>query len=279
MTFGSAYEGPPGCVHGGFVAAAFDEVLGFVQSLGGQPGLHRHAHGPLPQPDTAPHRAALQRRDRPHRGPQDLRRGHAARRRPALRRGRGDLHHGPPRQDRGSPRSAQKARGTPREARGGDRLARPPGVAARGVRARSREPPGPSGSLRRSPRPMLRSRAALESGETAARDSGGHPRRRLSPASLRLSRASRSRTRSRRPRRHRSGCAGFGKLRRIPTTGLAPADRDAVRSRPRADAASSPASASKVAMTSMEPAWSVRRPGSTSGDTMKSGTRSSAGVN
>lgn len=39
VTFGSAYEGPPGCVHGGFVAAAFDEVLGFVQSLGGAPGM------------------------------------------------------------------------------------------------------------------------------------------------------------------------------------------------------------------------------------------------
>lgn len=37
--FHSAYEGPPGCVHGGFVAAAFDEVLGMVQSLGGQPGM------------------------------------------------------------------------------------------------------------------------------------------------------------------------------------------------------------------------------------------------
>jgi len=38
-TFGSAYEGPPGCVHGGFVAAAFDEVLGFVQSLSGSGGF------------------------------------------------------------------------------------------------------------------------------------------------------------------------------------------------------------------------------------------------
>lgn len=37
--FGSAYEGPPGSVHGGFVAAAFDEVLGYVQSLSGQPGM------------------------------------------------------------------------------------------------------------------------------------------------------------------------------------------------------------------------------------------------
>jgi acyl-coenzyme A thioesterase PaaI-like protein len=37
--FGVAYEGPPGCVHGGWVAAAFDEVLGFVQSLAGSPGF------------------------------------------------------------------------------------------------------------------------------------------------------------------------------------------------------------------------------------------------
>jgi acyl-coenzyme A thioesterase PaaI-like protein len=38
-TFGQAYEGPPGCVHGGYVAAAFDEVLGSTQSLSGQPGM------------------------------------------------------------------------------------------------------------------------------------------------------------------------------------------------------------------------------------------------
>lgn len=38
-TFGAAYEGPPGCVHGGYVAAAFDEVLGSAQSLGGRPGM------------------------------------------------------------------------------------------------------------------------------------------------------------------------------------------------------------------------------------------------
>jgi len=39
VTFGSAYEGPPGHVHGGFVAAAFDEVLGFAQSITGSPGM------------------------------------------------------------------------------------------------------------------------------------------------------------------------------------------------------------------------------------------------
>ncbi len=37
--FGSAYEGPPGSVHGGWVAAAMDELLGFAQSMGGQPGM------------------------------------------------------------------------------------------------------------------------------------------------------------------------------------------------------------------------------------------------
>jgi acyl-coenzyme A thioesterase PaaI-like protein len=39
MRFGAAYEGPPGSVHGGMVAAAFDEVLGMTQSLSGRPGM------------------------------------------------------------------------------------------------------------------------------------------------------------------------------------------------------------------------------------------------
>ena len=37
--YGGAYEGPPGCVHGGYVAAAFDEVLGMTQSITGKPGM------------------------------------------------------------------------------------------------------------------------------------------------------------------------------------------------------------------------------------------------
>jgi len=37
--FGVAYEGPPGYVHGGLLAAAFDEVLGMAQSLTGNPGM------------------------------------------------------------------------------------------------------------------------------------------------------------------------------------------------------------------------------------------------
>jgi len=38
-TFGRQYEGPPGNVHGGMIAAAFDEALGMVQAMTGQPGM------------------------------------------------------------------------------------------------------------------------------------------------------------------------------------------------------------------------------------------------
>ena len=36
---GWAYEGPPGSVHGGIVAAIFDQFLGMAQIIGGQPGM------------------------------------------------------------------------------------------------------------------------------------------------------------------------------------------------------------------------------------------------
>lgn len=39
VMWGSAYEGPPGCCHGGYVAAAFDDVLGLAQNLAGQAGM------------------------------------------------------------------------------------------------------------------------------------------------------------------------------------------------------------------------------------------------
>ena len=38
-TYGDAYEGPPGCLHGGFVMAAFDDVLGVAQAASGSAGL------------------------------------------------------------------------------------------------------------------------------------------------------------------------------------------------------------------------------------------------
>ncbi|MEZ5504334.1 MAG: PaaI family thioesterase [Halioglobus sp.] len=43
-TCGWAYEGPPGSVHGGFVAAIFDQFLGMAQVLGGQPGMTGYLH-------------------------------------------------------------------------------------------------------------------------------------------------------------------------------------------------------------------------------------------
>jgi acyl-coenzyme A thioesterase PaaI-like protein len=39
LVFGAAYEGAPGFVHGGFVAAAFDQVLGWLGVLRGVPAL------------------------------------------------------------------------------------------------------------------------------------------------------------------------------------------------------------------------------------------------
>jgi acyl-coenzyme A thioesterase PaaI-like protein len=39
VRFGAAYEGPPGCVHGGFIAASFDDILGLAQSFSGQTGM------------------------------------------------------------------------------------------------------------------------------------------------------------------------------------------------------------------------------------------------
>jgi acyl-coenzyme A thioesterase PaaI-like protein len=39
VTFGNAYEGAPGCVHGGYLAAAFDELLGMACIFSGGPGM------------------------------------------------------------------------------------------------------------------------------------------------------------------------------------------------------------------------------------------------
>jgi acyl-coenzyme A thioesterase PaaI-like protein len=49
VTFGSAYEGPPGHCHGGLVAAMFDELLGFAQLSAGFTGrLTVHYRKPTP---------------------------------------------------------------------------------------------------------------------------------------------------------------------------------------------------------------------------------------
>ncbi len=38
-SYGDAYEGPPGCVHGGHVIAAFDDLLGVAQAASGTAGF------------------------------------------------------------------------------------------------------------------------------------------------------------------------------------------------------------------------------------------------
>jgi acyl-coenzyme A thioesterase PaaI-like protein len=37
-TFGTAYEGPPGCLHGAVIAAAFDQVLNIANLMSGAAG-------------------------------------------------------------------------------------------------------------------------------------------------------------------------------------------------------------------------------------------------
>ncbi|GDX30967.1 aromatic compound degradation protein PaaI [Actinomycetes bacterium] len=38
-TFGLAYEGPPGFVHGGWISLAFDEIMGMANAIGGHVAL------------------------------------------------------------------------------------------------------------------------------------------------------------------------------------------------------------------------------------------------
>lgn len=64
-TFGSAYEGPPGCVHGGWIAASFDEVLGAAQSISGSGGMTAYLNvdyrSPTPLHEPVRFEGALER--------------------------------------------------------------------------------------------------------------------------------------------------------------------------------------------------------------------------
>jgi hypothetical protein len=52
VTFTPPYEGPPGCVHGGMIAAAFDQVFNVANLMLGNPGptasLQLHYRRPTP---------------------------------------------------------------------------------------------------------------------------------------------------------------------------------------------------------------------------------------
>ena len=64
-TFGAPYEGPPGYVHGGMIALAFDEVLGIANIAAGHPGMTArltiHYRKPTPLFRDLHFRAALDR--------------------------------------------------------------------------------------------------------------------------------------------------------------------------------------------------------------------------
>ena len=137
-TFGAAYEGPPGCVHGGYVAAAFDEVLGSTQSLSGSPGMTGRLTVNYRSPTPLETELRFVGLARARRGPQDLHAGRAVGRRPAVRGGRGPVHLDPAGQVR---RPQGRARPAPGRRRGDAGLAatrrrrtpRPPGPRRRGA--------------------------------------------------------------------------------------------------------------------------------------------------
>jgi hypothetical protein len=64
-TFGAPYEGPPGHVHGGMIALAFDEILGIANIAGGHPGMTArltiHYRKPTPLFHELRFRAAVDR--------------------------------------------------------------------------------------------------------------------------------------------------------------------------------------------------------------------------
>jgi acyl-coenzyme A thioesterase PaaI-like protein len=64
--FGAAFEGAPGRVHGGMVAAVFDDLVGFILGMVGQPGftgrLTVHYHAPVPTERPVEFRARLRER-------------------------------------------------------------------------------------------------------------------------------------------------------------------------------------------------------------------------
>ncbi len=107
VTCGSAYEGPPGHVHGGYVAALFDELLGLTQSLSGKHGmtgrLTVHYRSPTPLHTELRVEGTLDRSE----GRKILCSGRMYAGDTLVRRGRGSVHH---RRLRAAPGDAGRAR-------------------------------------------------------------------------------------------------------------------------------------------------------------------------
>ena len=95
-TFGAPYEGPPGHVHGGMIALAFDEVLGIANIAAEHPGMTArlivHYRKPTPLFHELHFRAALDRIE----GRRIMSPRTAVGRRHPHRRGRGPLRAAPP---------------------------------------------------------------------------------------------------------------------------------------------------------------------------------------
>ena len=115
----SAYEGPPGCVHGGVIAALFDELLGVanitsgVGAMTGTLTIKYRSPTPLHTPlDFAARTTSID-------GRKVFTTRHDPRRRPAVRRGRRHLHPGRAVALRRSTRASTAAR-RPRPTAAGD---------------------------------------------------------------------------------------------------------------------------------------------------------------
>ena len=86
-TYSPAYEGPIGHVHGGFVAAAFDDLMGMAQMASGIAGYTGTLTVKMLRPTPLEQADRLRSRRRPRRRPEDLRLGQVPRRRHAAGRG------------------------------------------------------------------------------------------------------------------------------------------------------------------------------------------------
>ncbi len=91
-TYSPAYEGPIGHVHGGFVAAAFDDLMGMAQMASGIAGYTGTLTVKMLRPTPLEQADRLRSRRRPRRRPQDLRLGQIPRRRHAASRSRDRVH-------------------------------------------------------------------------------------------------------------------------------------------------------------------------------------------
>ncbi|MGR7002480.1 PaaI family thioesterase [Yinghuangia aomiensis] len=116
--FGAAYEGPMGRVHGGYVAAAFDEVMGVAQSGAGALGMTAYLTVRMKRGTPLHQRIDYEAEVVRVEGRKAWSGGPLVRRRRAGGRRRGAVHPGPRRLTRGSARRPDTPEARPRRIRG-----------------------------------------------------------------------------------------------------------------------------------------------------------------